>query len=258
MLDIGRDKWPYYNRTNAEYLNYSLPLLRLDVPLVLFVGEEFVDFVRVQRRGKERITRIVAISLKNLDYYDLLDEVRRVQKAMYEELVVKNDTFYTHPEIFSAEYVVTMASKVGLVKNVVHWNPFASRFFYWIDFGFGRSDEFFPKSRCWSPRNIMSDPGIREKITFMDFNPMEPDVRTIDDVIRNREIVYVTGSFFGGPAHAIIEYHALYRQVFEMLLSRGFTDDDQTIMAACVVMKRELFYLAPTSFQWFYMLHLFH
>lgn len=217
-----------------------------------------MDFVRLHRRGKERITRIVTIKLQSLDHYDLLDEVRTVQKRMYDDLVAKNNTFYTHPETFSPEYIITMASKAGLVKNAVHWNPFKSKFFYWIDFGFGRSDDLFPPTPCWSPRNIMSNPQTRDKITLMDLNPLHVYVKTMDDLIRRREDVFITGAFFGGPSWAILEYQVLFRQVFEMFLARGFTDDDQTIMAACVLERPELFYLAHASYKWSNMLNLFH
>lgn len=57
---------------------------------------------------------------------------------------------------------------------------------------------------------------------------------------------YIKGVFFGGVARAVIKFADLYHTVFIKQLRRNFTDDEQTMMVACYVEQRSLFYLYPS------------
>ena len=278
FVDIGRGNWSYFSRSNDAYLNYSVRLLQLNVPLILFIEHKFVDFVKLYREGKENVTKIITITVQDLEYYKLHQDVSEAQKIVQQSVRLMNNkdvSFDTHPEVFSPEYVIVMASKVSLVKEAIRLNPFHSSFFYWIDFGFGRSDDYFPSDSCWAPRNIMKSPKSKDKVVIMELSPIyfpwssfnlkaiwhyltRPKVRTVDDFIRHMDSVFVMGTFFGGAKEAMLEFDALYKQVFNDALARGYTDDDQTIITLCYISRNDLFYSVYSFNSWFQMLLLFH
>ena len=263
MFDINRNKWAHLQRSNKEYLSYATRLLHLNVPLVLFAEKKFLNFIIMHRKGKERITKIVEMTAKDLEYNVMYDKIATVQKIMQNGRW-KNDTFRNHPEISSPEYVVLMASKISVVVKAIKLNPFCSSYYYWIDFGCGRNDQIFPKSECWAPYNIMTDPKTKNKVVFMINDPMpSPDLfkmKSVDDLIANMKTVYVKGVFFGGHAEALIKYSELFHQTFVKLLRKNFTDDDQTITAACYLEQTEDFmFMYPSNiYDFFNMFKIFY
>lgn len=278
MLDIGRGNWSSrYSRSNERYLEYSKRLLAMNAPLVLFVEAQFVDFVQHHRKGRERLTRIVTVTVKDLEYYSLYNNISAAQHHMREMYKATGDTSVdlNVPEINIPEYVIIMASKTGLLKRVIGENPFNSSFFYWIDFGCTRRDSIMPREPCWAPNNIMTNQQARHKVVILLRSPiykpigwlslratisywLSPKMRTLDDFTRNFNFVHVMGFFFGGESDAVLEFHELYRRIFERALANEFTDDDQTMIALCYLERNDLFYPVLSLHEWFTMFHLFY
>ena len=251
MFDINRSKWALFQRNNDEYKGYAIRLLHLNVPLIIFAEKRFIDFIVTHRKGKERITQIVEMTPNDLEYNVMYDQISAVQKIMQNGRW-SNDPFRNHPEMSSPDYVVLMASKISVVVEAIKLNPFCSNYFYWIDFGCARDDQMLPKSECWAPNNIMTDPKTRNKVVFMINDPMPlPDLykmTSLDDLMLNMKTVYIKGTFFGGHMEALIKYSKLFHQTFVKLLGKNFTDDDQTIIAACYLEQTEkIMYMYPSD-----------
>ena len=263
MFDIGRSNWTHFQRSEEEYLGYAKRLLHLNVPLILYVEKKYVNFISHYRKGKERITRIIEMKLTDLEFYSMYQQIQAVQKSMQEGRW-KDNFFRNHPEISSPEYVLLMASKVHVMSEAMKFNPFCSDYFYWIDFGCSRDDQMMPKTNCWAPHNIMTNPKTHDKVVFMIFDPMPSPslyhMRTLDDLIQNMQTVYIKGSFFGGPMNAMFKYYELFRKTFVKLLGRNFTDDDQTIVAACYLEQTEhIMYFYPSdAYDFFNMFKIFY
>ena len=251
MIDIGRSNWKLFQRSNEVYLDYAERLLRLNLPLVIFVENKFVDFVNNRRKGKERITRVVETSLKDFEYHAMYNQVKQAQQDLQEKRW-KNDNFRNHPEMSCPEYVILMASKISALMKTIRINPFCSDYFYWLDFGCCRDDQMLPKSDCWAPHNLMNDLKLQNKVIFMANDPMPQPLlygmKSLDEVILNMRIVYIRGLFFGGPAEPLFKFSELFHRTFVKLLARNFTDDDQTIMAACYLEQTEnIMHLFPSD-----------
>lgn len=70
MLDIGRGNWTSHQRRSYNtYLLYMQRVLRLDVNMVIFIDAKGRPFVDWMRRGREKRTRVVEITLEELPYY---------------------------------------------------------------------------------------------------------------------------------------------------------------------------------------------
>ena len=243
MIDIGRANWSYFRRTKQQYMANSIRLLHLEVPLVLFIEQQFIDFVRFHRRSKEHITHIIATNLKQLEYYELYDRIKDVMKIVQKSY--SNSSFLNHPEMFSPEYIILMASKISLLYQAAKINVFQSHFHYWIDFGLMRFKQFLKfQDSCLPPPKFTRDPKASNRIVFVTNNLNNSTLHSTEDLIRMRNISFVSGGFFGGSAFALQKYHTLYRRVFENWLNMNLTDDDQTIAIASYFEQPELFYMA--------------
>jgi len=63
-------------RTWDEYLRWFSTTLKLKCPMVIFVEDELVDFVK-ERRGSKK-TKIISHSLENIPYYYLKGDIDEV------------------------------------------------------------------------------------------------------------------------------------------------------------------------------------
>ena len=233
------DMLPYFNSRTSKHKVVSL-LMVLQVK----------DYVTFLRRGKEHITRIIVVELSQLEYYAYYDTIRTIMDSA--EFNTDN-ALLTHPEGFSVEYNILMNSKLSLLHTAARENRFRSRYFFWVDAGYGHGKDVFPKSCSWSPRNIMRHDD--DRVTHIELS----DLTRIDSVytIYKRPIPpFINGGFFGGSAKALAEYYQLHKKVFERLLQQNMVDDDQTVAIACYFANPELFNMVPGS--WYDAFNMFH
>ena len=275
FIDIGRSDWQSYARKNDEYLQNSVRLLQFNAPLILFIEDKFIDFVKKHRTGKENITKIVAITIRDSKYFKLYANISSALQTTQALIKMNHDDekLLKVPEVLFPEYIIIMSAKVDFIKWAIEMNPFHSSFFFWIDFGFARTNDALPSDSCWAPRNFMTNPVLKDKVFIVEIFPLyfpfrqfslkalfqyliRPKVRTLNDFIKHRGVVFTMGGFFGGSTKAMLEFNTLYDQVFERALASGFTDDDQTMITLCFLERNDLFYNVLSLNEWFAALHL--
>lgn len=238
LLNLHREKWPYFRRPFETYLDYAENLLLLNVPLVLYVDQGAESFVSKLRAGKENLTRIKVINVTDLDFHK--QYYAQVEEIMSSEEFKQNHALLTHPEGFSPDYNILMNSKLSLLYNATVDNVFSSRYFFWVDMGYGHGDgNVYPKSGNWIPQNIMN---YDDRISYIELNPVKY-VRTIFDIYKRKVPPFLNGGFFGGSAWSVQEYYWLHREMWDLFLMHGMVDDDQTLAVLCYFKKPSLFNL---------------
>jgi hypothetical protein len=71
LYDIGRNKID--GRTWDQYLEWFSETLKIKSPMVIFVDESLMDFVKSKREGLE--TEIIVQPLTEIPYYHLKDKI---------------------------------------------------------------------------------------------------------------------------------------------------------------------------------------
>ena len=250
LYDLGRETWPHFRRKLSTYLTYSIRLLALDVPLVVYIDERVEPFVRHFRQHFDHITIYKVSELSELPYYAKYRD--RMAWVMHTDDFHKNNGLLTHPEGFSPEYNVLMNAKFTMLHDTVHENPFNSSYFYWLDMGYGHGQDVYPKYCDWTPKNIMDD---LDRITYVAVNNVST-VRSVFQLYKQRVGPGVNGGFFGGSAQAVEDYYKLHHHVLEDFLAHNMVDDDQTIAVECFLRKPSLFNMVPG--EWYDVFKLFH
>ena len=240
LIDLGREKWPYFQRRFDYYLYYSVQLLRMNVPLVAYVDDRVIDFARHHRRGKEHMTRFIHVAnvteLEGYRHYD------RISAIMTSAEFVDANPLLRHPEGFSPEYNVLMNSKLSLLRRATAENRFGTRYFFWTDMAYGHGHDIYPKSCSWAPRSIMTG----DRITYIELYDLRR-ISSFRTIYKQKVAPFMNGGFFGGSSAAIDDYYHLYNAVFEDLLDENVVDDDQTVAVACYFRRPQLFNLVTGS-----------
>ena len=55
--------------------------MKLDVNVIVFIEPKGVPFVERSRRGRESRTKIYSTKMKDLEYYSLLDDIKKVMSS---------------------------------------------------------------------------------------------------------------------------------------------------------------------------------
>ena len=113
-----------------EYLKWFDTTLKLKVPMVLFITEDLVDFVR-ERRGDDQ-TELIIQSIEEIPYYYLKDSIQEIlDSEQYKEDISDPDRI----ECKQSMYSIIQYSKFPWLTKSVEVNPFGSAYFFWLDAG---------------------------------------------------------------------------------------------------------------------------
>lgn len=110
-----------------DYIEKAKGTLSLKHNMVIYVSENLIKYVKEFRKniGLEEKTKIIEISIENNLYmYNQLDKIK--------ENVKKNISPYD-----IAEYVLSVNSRYGYMKDAIENNYFSSNFYAWVDFSAG-------------------------------------------------------------------------------------------------------------------------
>ena len=123
-------------RKPSDYDNWSTGFRCIRNPVVAFfdVGDPIVSKFRNIRKHLRPLTKIVEIKRNDLWTFRILKNVSKIfNKPHYPR---------HYPNTVIPEYACVSSSRFELVQRVIEENPFRTRYFAWIDFGFIKKPEY--------------------------------------------------------------------------------------------------------------------
>ncbi|QGT54598.1 hypothetical protein b3_0363 [Synechococcus phage B3] len=146
LYDINRDIYGD-GRTFEEYLVWFSKTLKITTPMVIYVDESLVDFVKKERGSLP--TKIITQSLEEVPYYSLNESINNI--LMSDNYRLKIDA-PDRIECKMSMYNVIIYSKFKWVELAVKNNYFNSQYFMWVDAGlsrfFGGIDNNYPSKNA--------------------------------------------------------------------------------------------------------------
>jgi hypothetical protein len=133
LLDIGRDRLGsmFARSFSAHYLPQFVRLLKVDVPMVVYVQPEYEPLVwRHRRRDNTRVIPLRPADLESAPWFNRVQDIRarpawRQQAAWLAE----------SPQACLPHYNPLVFSKMLWLDRAAAENPFASSHLFWIDAG---------------------------------------------------------------------------------------------------------------------------
>ena len=139
LWDINRNSLEgMWKRPFSSYLENFLELLKTDNNLIIF-GDKDLEKITFKYRSKSNTKFIVKDInwFKNNNYFNLIQKIRNNPEWLYQTDWLKNS-----PQGSLEMYNPIIMSKMFLLQEATHINPFNSDYFYWIDGG-NRIDKKF-------------------------------------------------------------------------------------------------------------------
>ncbi|XP_013382137.1 uncharacterized protein LOC106152937 [Lingula anatina] len=245
FFDIGRGSWTRYKRDNDKYFTYAESILSLQSNFIVFVPEAIRSRVEVMRANMMDKTEIISLSKEELHCAQYLDQISTI---MASDEFKKGHKLLKHPEGFCPWYNIVTNSKAPLLLKASQFGRFNTKFFYWIDFGYGAGKPGrVPPSPLWFPQKIMDSDDHRVIFILRRRSQLQRLECIQKEYKVNKDPIFA-GGFFGGTRRAVEAYVDLHKNIFEELLNQNIVDDDQTTVTACYLKEPDLFRLIDGKF----------
>lgn len=261
FLNIGRDSWKEFSRTNEKYFNDFLPFLDLfeknvekqgnrhrftvyiDSDLEPKITKTLNDRPKVMDLVKQGIIRLILISdswmVEHIPIWSRLGKEGDLMSSDEYKAVMKSRLKY--PEHSVPKYTMINNAKVDFLQLTSKKVFPESTFFCWVDFGFFSKPENIPKSLI----DIEKIP--RGKILYTTVNLLTKLDSCFFYTLHTAP-ERIGGFFFCGDYKSIEAYRNLFADTHEEFQRLGYPDDDQHIALRCYYKKPELFELR--NFGW--------
>ena len=260
FLDLNRDHWDFFRRSQEEYFRHFSPLLdifekdgnRSEYSLIVYIDSKHEENLRkIIPSCLEGIIHVVCIDEKfmeeNIPVWSRLNKEREIMES--EEYKTRFASRLCFPENSNPKYTLINHAKIDFVSHATFIFP-VCEYFCWVDFGYFQNRDRIPSSLL--DINLFD----KDKINYTLINPLDE---------RDTDVEYtmhcaperIGGFFFFGNRENVLIYQKLYHEVHIQFQENNLADDDQHLALRCYFRNPSLFSLhnlggwhkALTSFQ---------
>ena len=219
-----------------EYLKWFDITLKLKVPMVLFVTEDLVEFVR-ERRADDQ-TEIIIQDIDEIPYYYLKDSIQEILDSdQYKEDISDPERI----ECKQAMYSVIQYSKFPWLTKASEVNPFGSDYFFWLDAGASRFFEGYDLSQEYPSKEALESlEGMGESFLVQMNTEYYTDLanaQTLDVNYLYDNRSYVLGSMFGGHQKSILKVGDMIDNIFRNDMIANKTVNNEQIALGYLIKK---------------------
>jgi hypothetical protein len=270
--NIGRGSWDVlYRREPIDYIKRVRHLFNSNLPLVVFIEEEFYDDVILQwflasKRSPDMFTRIYAFNDDTLrtqtTYFDILERETAIMATSEYKARVQGRPHFGDPETLYAEYNAFTHCKPQFVKLVLdnHREVFdvganygtgghqgaGAGYIGWLDFGYLKHDwealtfainqTLFRNGRVnlhnFFEEVVDSHDGDFEKVL------QRPLLR--EDRATGSLGPKLLGGIWHGERPVMLQFIAEWASAIEVMHAQNIADDDQAVMGYVAVHSPDL------------------
>lgn len=248
FYDIGRETWPTkYSRSVQTYLNRFALLVQLNLPLVLFMDDRYVNNVEdivnehSAKIGKPSSTIIIKIGedfltsfVPSWNYVSIENDImtseqyislaRTRSEENTPETKYASYTCINHAKIDFAMLAIKYCENMGLYINYIGW----------VDFG------YFTEQFEVVPFTLNKELLFNGKINFLSHGEFSD--QEIDPVyVFSNVPIKVGGAFWFGSIESVMQYGVLYHECVEEMHRKNLADDDQSVVICCYFKQKQLF-----------------
>jgi hypothetical protein len=230
FYEIGRKNWQHYKRSQDEYLEYFCLLAQMQIPLVVFIDQQYYEIVKTicsDLRPKNMFTNIVPIDdgflNKNIKSWSYVEQERKIMNSeLYKRVIFHRKHC---PETHIPEYTCVNHAKIDYIKyaieNILNDDV---KYVGWIDFGYIRKSKDMPHDKVFvydKLKNNHINMIYNNQIDEFDSDPYFTLIFAPEKIL---------GGFLFGSKENLLKYWETYHNTVQKLHRIGIADDDQAIV----------------------------
>lgn len=230
-----------FKRNFDFYIDNFRKLLKVEVPMVIYIEHQYQGLVKAERNGMESITDI---RIKEVDDFKQLEFFDKIQSMRVDKEWLGQAEWLTRSSQATMEmYNPMVMSKMFMLNDARIWNPFSTEYMAWIDGGITNTvhEGYFTHDKVFD--KVTSDMDKFFYISFpytgnteihgFDREGMNAycDASSVDYVCR--------GGFFGGHIDHIAEANGHYYSVLNQTLNDGYMGTEESVFTIMTYQRPE-------------------
>ena len=236
LWDMGRDKLTgAFPRTLDHYLRHFHELLKIDMPMHLFLPASLKDEALSFRDGKP-----TTVTIKELDefktWFPFFDQVQKIRQDS--AWLARAGWLPGSPQAALEYYNPVLMSKMFMVHDASIMNRLGSRYFFWLDAGITNTvgSSLLTVDNALEVLDRWCEEEGDSKLAFISY-PYQSDsevhgfeAKKFAEYCGVPKTEYVCrGGFFGGRADHIHALNGMYYDVLHKTMDEGLMGADECI-----------------------------
>jgi len=225
-------------RTREHYLRWMRAMLSIRANMVVRVEPPSIPFVEEARKELSGRTAITPVSADALRASPEHAEIARIIAGGY----MRGATRPNRIELKAPLYAAIMFSKFAWMREAIRANPFGTRYFLWMDAGFGHGLDRRVRyrsvvGRAWpsASKNTRMADTVLVLATGLHVAHLDPvEMMTTHNTV-------VAGGIWGGEARKLVEMCDRFDEELAWTFAHNLLDDDQSVLSRVYLNHPELF-----------------
>ncbi len=240
FININRDNWKEFGRTEEQYFNYFKLWAKLKNDIIVYVeNSDLAERVLEYRSSlglKDKTKVVIVNDFTNIDQ-QLYNSIKNTAQNKYHKIF---RTKPNNPEVWNYDYDYIMMMKMWCVSNAIE-RGIAEGMIAWVDFGYLHGgDDISSKSNF----NFEWEYEFNQKMNL--FSIQKLDERPIFEIVQSMN-TYIMGTIIVGPEMLWPTFWKMMRNNMLSLNKCGLVDDDQSIILMCYRENRDMFCINESS-----------
>lgn len=228
----------FSRRTRAQYLAWMRSVLSIRQNMAIFVEESTRNFVTSVRKDLMRHTSVETVDVEELRRSQSYRETKRIIDGGY----MRHATRPQRIELKAPLYATIMFSKFEWMQRAIEKDPFGTRYFLWMDAGYGHGlDRRFRYrgvvNHVWpSPeKNYRMENTVLVLGTGLHLQHL-----SATEMITSHNHV-TAGGIWGGDREQLLVFCERFQEELAWTLAHNLLDDEQSVMSLVYLKYPELF-----------------
>lgn len=230
LWNIGRDERSF----EEIYIPRFKTLLKLDVPMILFLPKELHDVVWEIRNPSNTLIKLVELDDIKQGYFqphwDSFERIRNSEK--WQNITGEGGWLKNSPQVKYEWYNPIVMSKMFMLHDASIYNTFNTEYFYWIDAGLNITvhEGALIDKKFYNALPDLTDPFLFLSFPYIPAGEIHGFDQKAADRIAGQKIEYVCrGGLFGGHKDFMSTANSVYYGLLNNTLSEGLMGTEESI-----------------------------
>lgn len=220
-------------RNADHYLEHFSHILACDENMIVFVPEQFENFVRERRNPANTLIKIFNLEdVKNLfsPFWDKLQSIRTSEKWVNQ--TGEHGWLKNSPQATLEYYNPIVMSKMFLLHDSVCWNPFSTDYFIWLDAGITQTvyEKLFTESDFFKKLEMHLYPFLFLSYPYETNTEIHGfDIKGMNKMAGASVNYVCRGGLFGGHKDIIREANSTYYSLLSNSINQGYLGTEESV-----------------------------
>ena len=237
FYDIDRGQWDdKYARSTETYFERFLLLIRMNLPLVVFMDDRYlskaIELIHAMEQSRSDDLPVLQIEMIPINDQFLTDNIKSWSYVPIESDIMSSESYITlakgrsekgTPETLYPKYTCINHAKVDFISHYIDIYASSSlSHIGWVDFG------YFTETFEVVPFKLNKELLFNDHVNFIVHGDILEEESDPSFVFTNVPIK-IHGAFWFGSVSAVQRYRSVYHQCVAEMHHMGIADDDQTV-----------------------------